>query len=304
MSMQLDDAPAAGAGSLLAKMLAAWRRRGRVARHLGFSAGALVLGAIVIVSVFAPLFAPYDPYAQDLAHRLIPPVWHEAGTWQHPLGTDTFGRDYLSRLIYGGRIALLIGVAVPLISGTIGTTLGLIAGFFGGWVDFLVTFVVTVRLALPVILVALAAVALLGTSLPIVIFALGFLGWDRFAVVMRATTQQIANLDYVAAARASGGSTMHILWSEILPNVASNLFVIGTVEASAAILVEASLSFLGLGVQPPLPSWGLMIAEAKQFMFFSPWLITLPGAMIMLLVLAINLLGDGLRDLSAPQGRN
>jgi peptide/nickel transport system permease protein len=180
----------------------------------------------------------------------------------------------------------------------------LAAGFFGGRIDLIVTFIITVRLALPVILVALAAVALLGTSVPIVVLVLGFLRWDRFAVVMRATTQQVACLDYVAAARASGASTFRILWSEILPNVANNLFVIATVEASAAILLEASLSFLGLGVQPPVPSWGLMISEAKPYLFFSPWLITLPGSLIVFLVLSINLLGDGLRDITAPESRN
>jgi peptide/nickel transport system permease protein len=201
-------------------------------------------------------------------------------------------------------VSLLIGSLVPLISGTIGTVLGLAAGFFGGRIDLIVTFIITVRLALPVILVALAAVALLGTSVPIVVLVLGFLRWDRFAVVMRATTQQVACLDYVAAARASGASTFRILWSEILPNVANNLFVIATVEASAAILLEASLSFLGLGVQPPVPSWGLMISEAKPYLFFSPWLITLPGSLIVFLVLSINLLGDGLRDITAPESRN
>ncbi|HYC37212.1 MAG TPA: ABC transporter permease [Usitatibacter sp.] len=280
------------------------RPRARAWRHVGFLLGSGLLLAMLLVAIFAPLLAPYDPYAQDLTKRMVPPVWHATGSWEHILGTDPFGRDYLSRLLYGARISLLIGAAVAVISGLIGTTLGVVAGYFGGRVDFVVSFLITVRLALPVILVALAAVALLGGSLLVVIVVLGFLRWDRFAVVMRATTQQIASLDYVVAAKASGASTARILWSEVLPNIMNNLAVVATVEASAAILLEAALSFLGLGVQPPLPSWGLMISEAKPYLFFSPWLITLPGSLIVALVLAINLMGDGLRDITAPEGRN
>jgi peptide/nickel transport system permease protein len=288
----VDAAPATG------------RHRSKALGHLGFVFGCAVLAIVVGMALLAPLLAPNDPYAQDLGRRLVPPIWHDAGSWSHPLGTDNLGRDYLSRLLYGARISLLIGIAVAVISGIIGTTLGVAAGYFGGRVDLVVTFFVTVRLALPVILVALACVALLGGSLTVVILVLGFLRWDRFAVVMRSTTQQVANLDYVTAARATGASTIRILWSEILPNVANHFVVIATVEASAAILLEAALSFLGLGVQPPLPSWGLMISEGKPFLFFSPWIITLPGTLLLLLVLAINLMGDGLRDLTAPEGRN
>lgn len=278
------------------------RRRAR--SHLGLLAGAGVLALIVLVALAAPLIAPHDPYAQDLARRLIPPIWHETGTWAHPLGTDMLGRDYLSRLIYGSRISLLIGFVVMLISGLIGTTLGVAAGYFGGRVDLAVTYLVTVRLALPVILVALAVVALVGSSLWLVILVLGLLKWDRFAVVMRSATMQVRGLDYVVAAKAIGCSTLRIVIGEILPNVASALVVVATLEMASAILLEAALSFLGLGVQPPLPSWGLMISEAKAYMFFSAWLITIPGGALLALVLAINLLGDGIRDVAEPEGRN
>jgi peptide/nickel transport system permease protein len=278
------------------------RRRAR--SHLGLLAGAGVLALIVVAALAAPLIAPHDPYAQDLARRLIPPIWHETGTWAHPLGTDMLGRDYLSRLIYGSRISLLIGFVVMLISGLIGTTLGVAAGYFGGRVDLVVTYLVTVRLALPVILVALAVVALVGSSLWLVILVLGLLKWDRFAVVMRSATMQVRGLDYVVAARAVGCSTLRIVVGEILPNVASALVVVATLEMASAILLEAALSFLGLGVQPPLPSWGLMISEAKAYMFFSAWLITIPGGALLALVLAINLLGDGVRDVAEPEGRN
>ena len=288
---------------LIAPTPAALMRR-RALGHAGLLIGAGVLAAIILMAFAAPLIAPHDPYAQDLGRRLIPPIWHDAGNWAHPLGTDMLGRDYLSRLIYGSRISLLIGFSVMLLSGLIGTALGITAGYFGGKVDLVVTYFITVRLALPAILVALAVVALVGSSLWLVILVLSLLRWDRFAVVMRSATMQVRSLDYVQAAKAIGCSTPRIVLGEILPNVANALVVVATLEMAAAILLEAALSFLGLGVQPPLPSWGLMISEAKSYMFFSAWLITIPGAALFALVLAINLLGDGVRDVTEPEGRS
>jgi peptide/nickel transport system permease protein len=272
-------------------------------RHRGFAFGVVVLGIVAAMALLAPVLAPWDPYDQDLARRLIPPIWHDKGTWVHILGTDGLGRDYLSRILYGARVSLLIGLSTMVISGLIGSTLGVLAGYFGGRVDMAVSFLLMVRLSLPVILVALAAVALVHGSLGVVILVLGFLLWDRFLVVMRSTTQQIRHLDYIAAAQAVGASTARILLTEVLPNALNNLIVVATLEMANAILLEAALSFLGLGVQPPLPSWGLMLSEAKPFMFFSPWLITIPGTLLFSLVLAINLLGDGVRDLTAPENR-
>jgi peptide/nickel transport system permease protein len=277
--------------------------RGRVFGHTSLAIGLGILGLIAAVALLAPLLAPHDPYVQDLTRRLITPFWYPKGNWAHPLGTDNLGRDYLSRTLYGARISLLIGLSVMVISGLIGTALGLVAGYFGGRVDLVVTFLITTRLAMPVILVALAVVALMGGSLTVVILTLGLLKWDRFAVVMRSATQQTRALDYVAAAEAAGASTTRIVLGEVLPNIAPHLIVVATVEAASAILLEAALSFLGLGVQPPLPSWGLMIAEAKAYMFFSFWLIAIPGTALALLVFAINLAGDGLRDAIAPEGR-
>jgi peptide/nickel transport system permease protein len=277
--------------------------RRRLLGHNGLVIGAGLLCAIIAIALLAPLLAPYDPYEQDLARRLIPPIWYQQGNWAHLLGTDNLGRDYLSRLIYGARISLLIGLAVMVISGLIGSTLGLAAGYFGGRVDAVITFFVTVRLAMPLILVALAVVATIGGSLTLVVLVLGLLKWDRFAVVMRAATQQVRALEFVAAAECIGASSLRIILGEVLPNVTPQLVVVATVEAANAILLEAALSFLGLGVQPPLPSWGLMIAEAKLYMFFSFWLIALPGTALALLVLAINMVGDGIRDVTAPGGR-
>jgi len=273
------------------------RRRLPAFRHLATLLGAVIIGTAVLVAIFAPYLVPHDPFAQDLNQRLIPPVWMEGSQPTHLLGTDQIGRDYLSRLIYGTRISMLIGVLTVITSGLIGITLGIIGGFYGGRTDDVVMFLITCRLSIPLILVALTVVALVGSSLSVVILTLGLLLWDRFAVVARTTTMQVRNIDYIAAAQAAGASRLHLLLREVLPNIANHLVVVATLEMALAILLEAALSFLGLGVPPPLPSWGLMIAEAKEYMFFSPWVIMTPGVALFVLVLGINLLGDGLRDL-------
>jgi peptide/nickel transport system permease protein len=279
--------------------------RRRIFRHWGLLAGGLILGFVLAMALLAPMLAPFDPLDQQLERKLIPPIWHAStkATWAHVLGTDQLGRDYLSRLLYGAQISLLIGVSAMLISGVIGTTLGVLAGYFGGRVDMVVSFIISTRLSLPVVLVALAVVAIIGTSLNVVIWVLGLLIWDRFAVVMRSATQQVRTREFITAAQAVGASTPRILLSEVAPNVVNHLIVVATLEMAHAILLEASLSFLGLGVQPPTPSWGLMISEAKGLMFFDPWLISIPGIALFLLVLAINMVGDGLRDVTAPENR-
>jgi peptide/nickel transport system permease protein len=296
-----DAAVTASSPEVTPTRRSAWSR---IRRHKGLMFGLFLIAFVFLLALLAPLIAPHDPYVQNLKARLIPPFWYPKGNWTHPLGTDNLGRDYLSRLIYGARISLLIGVSAMVISGVIGTGLGLVAGYFGGRVDMIVNFIITARLAMPVVLVALAVVAMVGGSLPVVILTLGLLKWDRFAVVMRSATQQVRSLDYVAAAEAAGASRTRVILGEILPNVAPHLIVVATIEAGSAILLEAALSFLGLGVQPPLPSWGLMIAEAKTFMFFAFWMIAIPGGMLAALVLGINMAGDGLRDVFAPEGRS
>lgn len=277
---------------------------GRIFEHKGVTIGGGILIVMLLMAVLAPLIAPHDPNAQDLTNRYVNPIWHSDGTWVHPLGTDSFGRDYLSRILFGAQTSLLIGFAAMLISGVIGTVLGMLAGYYGGRVDMVITFIIMTRLATPVILVALVVVALIGNSLTVVIWVIGLLIWDRFAVVMRSTTQQIRALDYVTAAQAVGCSNLRIILSEIFPNVANALIVVATLEVAHAVLLEAALSFLGLGVQPPTASWGLMISEGKGMMFFKAWIIAIPGAALFLLVLSINLLGDGIRDVTAPENRN
>ena len=272
-------------------------RRSIAFRRLAALLGAAIVGTTLLIAIFAPYLMPHDPFAQDLGLRMIPPAWMDGGRSAHLLGTDQIGRDYLSRLIYGARISLLIGVLTVVVSGAIGITLGIVGGFYGGRIDDVVMFLITCRLSIPLILVALTVVALVGSSLAVVILTLGLLLWERFAVVARTTTMQVRNLDYIAAAEAAGASHLRVLTREVLPNIAHHLLVVATLEMALAILLEAALSFLGLGVPPPLPSWGLMIAEAKEYMFFSPWVIMTPGIALFILVLGINLLGDGLRDM-------
>ena len=305
MTTTSSTLPSAGLLQGALKPIPPWRRQlKRVLGHRGLVLGVLVLALMVLAAIMAPWLAPHDPFDQNVSARLIPPIWHAQGSWEHILGTDKLGRDYLSRLIYGARVSLMIGAAAALISGLIGTTLGVLAGYFGGRVDAVISYIITTRLAMPVVLVALAMASLVGGSLKVVIILLGLLLWDRFAVVTRSATQQIRDAEFIAAAKAIGASTPYILLREIVPNIMGALIVVATLEMAHAILLEATLSFLGLGVQPPTPSWGLMVSEGKSYMFFKPWVIVIPGLALATLVLAINLVGDGIRDVNAPDGRN
>lgn len=283
----------------------AWQRaRKRIVGHHSMVLGLTILGIVIVLALLAPWISPHDPYVQDVSKRLIPPVWYEKGTWEHLLGTDKLGRDYLSRLLFGARVSLLIGLAAAALAGAIGITLGVMAGYFGGRVDAVVSYLLTVRLSMPVILVALAMASLVGGSVKVVIFLLGLLLWDRFLIVSRSVTRQLREEEFVSAAKTLGASSLFIMVREILPNLLGPLTVVATLEIAHAILLEATLSFLGLGVQPPMPSWGLMVAEGKAYMFFQPWVILIPGIVLAIVVLGINLVGDGLRDITAVDGRN
>ena len=282
-------------------------RASRLTRSIFGNSGLAIGGGLLVLILAAAVLGqfvwPVSPFTQDVSARLVNPIWHADGSWTHPLGTDTLGRDYLARILYGARISLLIGVVSVVTAGLIGTVLGMTAGYWGGRWDRIVRILVTTRLAMPVVLIALSVVATVGNSLTVVIAVLGLLLWDQFAVVSRSATMQVKSQDYIVSAQALGCSHLRILLREILPNISNSLIVVASIEMANAVLLEAALSFLGLGVQPPLPSWGLMVAEAKDYLFFSPWLITIPGVMLMLLVLAINLLGDGLRDVGSRAGR-
>jgi len=277
-----------------------WRN---ILHHPGLMLGLAILGILVILAAFAPWVSPYNPYDQNLPQRLLPPFWVHGGDAAHLLGTDHLGRDYLSRLIYGARVSLLIGFGAASIGCLIGVTLGMCAGFFGGIIDRIVSFILTCQLALPGLLLAMALVFLIGPSVGVVICVIGFLHWSYYLVVTRAATQKIRDLEYITAARAIGSSRLQIMVTEILPNLFSEIIVIFSLEVGVAVLAEAALSFLGVGIQPPTSSWGLMIAEGKVSVFLRPWLVILPGIFIFLLVLAANLVGDGLRDLMSNESR-
>lgn len=272
--------------------------------HLGFQFGAFIVVSFALIAIFAPLFAPHDPFVQDLTKRLVPPVWAEGSNWEYLLGTDHLGRDYLSRLIYGARVSMGVGFGAATLGCMIGVTIGLIAGYLGGRVDQAASFLLTCQLALPSLLLAMALVFFVGSSVITLIVVLGVLHWQYYMVVTRTLTRQIRALEYVSAARSIGSNDRQVLFYEILPNLLNQIIVVFSLEMAVVIIHEASLSFLGVGVQPPTASWGLMIAEAKTMMYFKPYLVVIPGAALFLLVLAVNLLGDGIRDITAPESRN
>jgi peptide/nickel transport system permease protein len=278
------------------------KRRAR--SHPGFLIGTAVVLAVFFVAVFAPLIAPFDPFDQDISRRLINPVWGIDSSWLNALGTDAFGRDYLSRVIHGARVSMIVGIVAPMIAAVIGSLIGMIGGYYGGRVDAVVMYLINSKLALPGLVVALSLVAVFGGEVFVLVLVLAFLFWDRYAIVLRTVTQQIRAQDFVTAAEAVGCSVPRIILTEILPNVMNQIIVILTLEMAIAILIEAPLSFLGLGIQPPTPTWGNLIAEGRNFMFFKPYLVTIPGICLFFLAIAINMMGDGIRDITAPEGRN
>ncbi|MGE8613149.1 MAG: ABC transporter permease [Achromobacter veterisilvae] len=277
-------------------------RRGERAARLGRRFGLAVLVLLVLAGLIGPYLIPHDPYTQDLLARLQEPVWGEDGNWNHILGTDQLGRDVLARALYGVRVSALIGLSVALMGGLIGTTLGVVAGYFGGPVDRAVSFLITARLALPIILVALAVVSVVGASLTVVVLVLGLLLWERYALVARTMAAGLRNAEFVTASRLQGCTHLQIIWSDILPNLVGNLLIIGTVDAAMAITLEASLSFLGLGVPAPMPSLGLMIAEGKENMLFQPSLVVIPSVVLFVLVLCVNRAGESLRAVQTKKG--
>lgn len=276
----------------------------RARGHRGLIVGFGIVAGLVLLAILAPVVAPFDPYAASLTERLAPPVWVDGGSWHHLFGTDHLGRDYLSRILFGARVSVLIGLGAASIGCVIGVALGVCAGFFGGRVDQAISYVLTCQLALPGLLLTMALVFLIGPSVFVVICTIGVLHWTYYLVVTRAATMKLRELEFVRAARAFGSSRRQIIVHEILPNLLNQIIVIFTLEVGVAILSESALSFLGVGIQPPTPSWGLMIAEGKNAMFYQPWLVILPGAALFLLVIGINLLGDGVRDVTEPEARN
>jgi len=271
-------------------------------RELPWFPGA-VLAALVLTAVFAAVLAPQSPTEGDITQKLIPPVWLERGEREHPLGTDRFGRDVLSRIIYGSRISLLVSLIAIGVAGTFGTLLGLIAGYRGGLTDTVLMRLTDVGLSLPTILIAVVLVAVSEPSLRNVIFVIALLLWPRFARQIRGETLAIKEQDFVALAVVAGRSSAWIISRHIFPNVVPTLLVISTLQVGYVVLLEGTLSFLGVGVPPPSPAWGLMIADGRGFLATAWWISLFPGLAMLLTVLAVNLMGDWLRDHLDPKLR-
>lgn len=260
--------------------------------------GAVIIFGLLIVAAFAPVLMPHDPLTQTLEARRQPP------SAEYLLGTDEFGRDILSRIILGARVTVLVSVLAVAIGIVIGGTLGLTAGFIGGWIDEIVMRIMDVILSFPYLLLAIAIVAALGTGVWNTTLAIGVWAIPAFARLVRGQALSMRNREYILAARAAGVPAFRIMWRHLLPNIVAPLLVFATLYMASAILAEAALSFLGLGVQPPDPSWGLMVATGRNFLLSEPHIATIPGVAIMLAVMGFNFLGDGLRDALDPRLRN
>ena len=275
-----------------------WRRfrRNRLA-----VAGGVVVVLVVLMGVTAPWLAPHDPTTANFFKRLRPPAWLEGGSWEHPLGTDQLGRDVLSRIMWGARASLTVGAIVIVIATTVGTFMGLVSGYYGGRVDAVIQRVVDILLSFPYLVLAIGLMAVMGPGFINMVLALVYKEWVTPCRVVRGEVLAAKHQEYVEAARAVGASDAHVMWREILPNTISAVIVVATLRVAWVILMEASLSFLGLGVQPPTPAWGSMVAAGREFIFQAWWLATFPGLAILVTVLGINLLGEGLRDALDPR---
>lgn len=298
--MTMANAPAAAA----ATGVAAPSPAGRMLRSPSTWISLLLLAVMVLCAIAPDFVSPHDPYHQDLGKRLLGPVFSANADPSHLLGTDQLGRDVLSRIVHGARITLLVSVLAVAMSSVLGTAVGLYAGYRGGWIDLIVMRLIDMQLAFPVILLVIAVVAALGPSLGTLIAIIGLSGWPRFARVARGSVLSAKEMDYVDAARAVGAGRWRIMFQHILPNIMSALIVYASFELARMVLLEATLSFLGLGVQPPTPTWGGMINDGRQYIFQSWGVSFFPGLAILLLILIFNMLGDDLRDALDPRLAN
>ena len=275
--------------------------RGGLLRDRWASAAVAFLAVLVLLAIAAPLLPMADPLDQDLVGRLLPPAWTANGSWVHMLGTDQLGRDILSRVIWGARVSLVVGVSAVAISGVLGVLAGVSAGYFGGWIDNVLMRIADGQLAIPFILLVIAVIAVVGPGIEKVVPVLGITGWVVYARVARAEVLSLREREFVLAARAAGGGPLHILLRHIRPNILGSLAVVASVEIANVILLESSLGFLGLGVQPPTPSWGNMLGEGRDYLTTAWWLATLPGLALATTALSITLVGDFLRDFFDPR---
>jgi len=275
-----------------------WVRSGRVS-----VTGSMVMMLFLFSAFFAGIISPHDPIEQDITIALRPPVFWDRGSSDHILGTDELGRDVLSRLFYGARISLLVGFVAVILSGVIGALLGLASGYFGGRTDSVIMRIVDIQLSMPAILLALAIIGAVGPSLTNIIIVIAVTTWADYARVIRAQVLSIRENEFVDLAKVAGCSTFRILRKHIFPSTINSLIIIGTLMLGRVIILESALSFLGLGVQPPTPSWGSMLADGRQYITYAWWLATFPGLAIMLVVLGTNLMGDWMRDWLDPKMR-
>lgn len=298
------SAVAADAAPLPAQAEAESPLRGSLRQFLGnrlAAASLLVVLAFAVIAILAPFLARHDPNEADLFRRLQPPAWRDGGEWAYPLGCDALGRDILSRLVFGARISMSIGLAVILIATGVGILAGLAAGYLGGWIDAAILRLVDILLGFPYLIFAIGLMAMMGPGLQNIVLALVYKEWVVPCRVVRGETLAAHEIEYVEAARALGASRLHIMLREILPNILSPVIVVSTIRMAHVIILEASLSFLGLGVQPPTASWGSMVADGRDFLVDAWWVSTFPGLAILVLVLAINVASQGLRDAFDPR---
>lgn len=290
----LQEAPA----SLESPLRRSWRT---FARNRMAVAAVGVVALFVLMALFAPWIAPQDPNDSDLMRRLQPPAWMEGGEWSYLLGCDALGRDLLSRIIYGSRVSIFIGATVIVLATGIGIVTGLLAGYLGGWVDSVISRIVDILLAFPYLLFAIGLMAMMGPGLHNIILALAYKEWVIPCRLVRGETMALREIEYVEAARSVGASSWYIMGRELLPNILSPVIVVSTIRMAHVIILEASLSFLGIGVQPPTASWGSLVADGRSFIMDAWWISSFSGVAILALVLAINIASQGLRDAFDPR---
>jgi peptide/nickel transport system permease protein len=264
-------------------------------------AGLAVVVASVVLATVAPALAPDDPVRNDLLERLAPPMWMDGGSARHPLGTDTLGRDVVSRLLYGARVSLVVGFSAVIVAGALGLALGLAAGYYGGRLDEALMRLGDVQLAFPALVLAIAVLAVVGSGLTSIVLVLSVTGWVTYARIARGETLSLRHREFVESARALGAGDVAILCRHVLPNVLPSITVVATFSVARTIIAEASLSFLGLGLPPPAPSWGAMLDEGRNYLTTGWWLALFPGLAILAVVLGINVVGDWLRDMLDPR---
>jgi peptide/nickel transport system permease protein len=262
-----------------------------------------VVAVVCLIALLAPLVSPHDPIQGSLTDNLEPPAWLDNGTWRYPLGTDNLGRDVLSRLIYGARVSVVVALLAIVVAGTFGTGVGLVAGYYGGWTDTLLMRSVDLMLSMPLLLVAFVFAVVWGPSFANVIAVLALFFWAQYARQVRGEVLVVREREYVKLARVAGASNLRIMWRHLLPNITNTLIVLVMLQVGRVILLEASLSFLGVGLPPPQPAWGLMVAEGRELMNSAWWVSVMPGVAIVLTILSLNLLGDWLRDSLDPRLR-